>query len=183
MSQPLDRHSNLALFGPMPADEMERFASFSPCRRYRYSLGRTWDFDLKPVLFVGLNPSTADETEDDPTIRRCIRFACDWGYGGVLMGNLFAFRATDPKEMKLALDPVGERNDHWLQHMAGMAGLVVAAWGAHGDHRGRAQAVVDSGALGSFTVLGLTKDGHPRHPLYMRADCCPLNPLTLARAA
>lgn len=167
----------------LPSDEMERFASFSPCERYRYSLGRTWDFDRMPVLFVGLNPSTADDRVDDPTIRRCIRFARDWGYGGVLMGNLFAYRATDPKDMKAALDPVGERNDYWLGRLADMAGLVVAAWGAHGDHRGRAQAVVDAGVLGSFTVLGLTAGGHPRHPLYMKAACRPLNPLTLAEAA
>lgn len=75
---------------------------------------------------------------------------------------------------------VGERNDHWLWRLASLAGVVVAAWGAHGEHRGRAQAVVDSRVLGSFTVLGLTKDGHPRHPLYMRASCRPLSPLTLA---
>jgi hypothetical protein len=165
-----------------PDGAMERWAAFSPCRRYRYALGRTWDFDRKPVLFVGLNPSTADEELDDPTIRRCIGFARDWGYGGVLMGNLFAFRATDPSEMKRAVDPVGERGDHWLRQLTGMAGLVVASWGAHGEHRGRAQAIIDSGVLGSFTVLGLTKDGHPRHPLYMPKVCRPLNPLTLVAA-
>ena len=179
--------SDLALFESTIADTdiVERFAVFSrerPRPHYRYALGRTWDLARRPALFVGLNPSTADAENDDPTIRRCIRFARDWGYGGVLMGNLFAFRATDPDEMKAALDPVGERNDYWLQHLAELAGVVVAAWGVHGEHRGRAQAVVDSGALGPFTVLGLTKDGHPRHPLYMRADCRPLNPLTLTVA-
>jgi hypothetical protein len=162
------------------ADEIERFAVFSPCRRYRYALARTWDFDRKPALFVGLNPSTADETVDDPTIRRCIRFARDWDYGGVLMANLFAFRATDPDEMKRALDPVGERNDFWLGRLAGMAGVVVAAWGVHGAHRGRARAVIDSGALGAYSVLGLTKDGHPRHPLYMKASSVPLYPHEVA---
>jgi hypothetical protein len=168
---------------PMAAPEtVERWAVLSPCERYRYALGRAWDFDLKPVLFVGLNPSTADAETDDPTIRRCIRFARDWGYGGILMGNLFGLRATDPRTMKAALDPVGERTDYWLRRMCTLAGLVVACWGAHGDHRERAQAVVDSGVLGSFTVLGLTNAGHPRHPLYMRADCRPLNPLTLAAA-
>lgn len=150
-----------------------------PRRPYRYTLTRRWA-DGPAMLVIGLNPSTADETVDDPTIRRCMRFARDWGYGGVLMGNLFAFRATDPRAMKTALDPVGERNDHWLWRLASLAGVVVAAWGAHGEHRGRAQAVVDSRVLGSFTVLGLTKDGHPRHPLYMRASCRPLSPLTLA---
>jgi hypothetical protein len=173
-----------ALFdAPTTNGIVERFAVLSPCQRYRYALGRTWDLDATPVLFVGLNPSTADADNDDPTIRRCIRFARDWGHGGVLMGNLFAFRATNPQDMLRALDPVGERNDYWLRHMASLAGLVVAAWGAHGQHRDRAQAVVGSGVLGSFTVLGLTKAGHPRHPLYMRADSRPLNPLTLARVA
>lgn len=176
--------SEPTLFEVPPADDVvERFAVMSPCKLYRYALGRTWDFDRKPVLFVGLNPSTADADNDDPTIRRCIRFAKDWGHGGILMANLFAIRATDPKDMLRADDPIGERNDYWLAHLAGLSGRVVAAWGAHGGHRDREQQVVDSGALGSFTVLGLTKDGHPRHPLYMRADCRPLNPLTLAAAA
>jgi hypothetical protein len=174
--------STPSLFDATPTDDVERFAVMSPCDRYRYALGRTWDMDLKPVLFVGLNPSTADATNDDPTIRRCTRYAKDWGHGGILMGNLFAIRATDPKDMLRALDPVGDRNDYWLRRLTDLSGRVVAAWGAHGGHRGRAQAVVDSGVLGSFTVLGLTKDGHPRHPLYMRADCRPLNPLTLAAA-
>jgi hypothetical protein len=167
---------------PRDGEVIERMAVFSRDNRYRYSLVRSWDSGLKPVLFVGLNPSTADVENDDPTIRRCMRFARDWGYGGILMGNLFALRATDPREMLAAPDPVGERNDYWLRHLASLAGIVVAAWGAHGTHQGRAQAVVDSGALGSFTVLGLTKDGHPRHPLYMPAACRPLNPLTLAAA-
>jgi hypothetical protein len=162
-----------------PDEAMERVAVFSPCRRYRYQLGRTWEPDAPPVLFVGLNPSTADETADDQTIHRCIRFARDWGYGGILMANLFAFRATDPRDMKAAADPVGEDNDRWLARLAGEAGVVVACWGAHGEHKGRAQAVVDSGVLGSFTVLGLTKDGHPRHPSRLSAACRPLNPLTL----
>ena len=74
-------------------------------RRYRYELSRIWDAALPPVLFVGMNPSTADEEQDDPTIRRCIRFARDWGYGGLLMGNLYALRATDPQELTRAVEP------------------------------------------------------------------------------
>lgn len=163
-------------------DSFHSAATFSRCRTWRYSLSRHWDPELKAVAFVGLNPSTADETADDPTIRRCTRFARDWGYGGLVMLNLFAYRATDPRDMKAAADPVGPENDTYLQRCAERAGIVVAAWGAHGDYQGRAQDVVDRGLLGSFTVLGLTKDGHPRHPLYMRADCRPLNPLTLEAA-
>lgn len=157
-------------------------ATFSRCRTWRYSLARHWDPELKAVAFVGLNPSTADETTDDPTIRRCTRFARDWGYGGLVMINLFAFRATDPRDMRAASDPVGPENDGYLRRCAERAGLVVAAWGAHGDHLGRAHDVINRGLLGEFTVLGLTKGGHPRHPLYMRADCRPLNPLTLEAA-
>ena len=163
-------------------EDVERFAVFSPCRGYRYALGRTWDFDQPPALFVGLNPSTADATDDDPTIRRCIRFARDWGYGGLLMGNLFGVVSSDPRVLLTAPDPVGEQTDEWLARLVERAGVVVAAWGAFPEARERAQTVVDSGVLGSFTVLGLTNDGHPRHPLYMRADCRPLDPLTLAEA-
>jgi hypothetical protein len=154
-------------------------AVFSPCRTWRYTLTRTWA-DGPLAMFVGLNPSTADETRDDPTIRRCVRFAREWGYSGVVMANLFAYRATDPGDMKAAADPVGPENDRRLAEQATACALVVAAWGTHGAYRDRAQAVVDSGALGDFAVLGLTKDGHPRHPLYMRATCRPLNPFTLA---
>jgi hypothetical protein len=156
-------------------------AEFSPCRRYRYSLWRRWD-DGPYVMFVGLNPSTADETQDDPTIRRCIGFARDWGYGGLCMANLFAFRATDPADMKAAADPVGPENDASLERLACEAGLVVAAWGVHGTHLDRARQVAAARVLGDFTVLGLTADGHPRHPLYLKKTCRPLHPLTLEAA-
>lgn len=157
---------------------VKQFAEVSDDERYRYTLGRLWD-DRPPVLFVGLNPSTADATSDDPTIRRCIRFARDWKAGGLLMGNLFAFRSTSPRALRDVTDPVGPDNDVRLRDLADQAGIVVAAWGVHGALNGRAEAVVQSGVLGSFAVLGLTKDGHPRHPLYIRADQRPLNPLTL----
>ena len=151
-------------------------ASFSPCRTYRYALWRNWG-GLLPgangyAMFVGLNPSTADETEDDPTIRRCIGFAKAWGYAGLCMTNLFAFRATDPRVMKAATDPVGEDNDWTLQITAETAGVVVAAWGAHGTHMGRADAV--RRMLPSLHYLRLTKDGHPGHPLYLPASLRPV---------
>lgn len=153
---------------------MNKDAVFSPCRTWRYLLTRRWD-EGDFVMFVGLNPSTADETVDDPTIRRCIRFAQDWGYSGLAMTNLFAFRATKPVDLKKAEDPIGPDNDFVLAKTASDAGLVVAAWGVHGTYRNRAQAVIASGNLGDFKVLGTTKDGHPRHPLYMRADSVPLD--------
>ena len=111
-------------------------ATFSECRRYRYSLSRVWEWSDFQAVFVGLNPSTADESNDDPTIRRCIGFAKDWGFGGILMLNLFAFRATKPEDMKLADDPVGPDNDktlrHWLDQYQGLA-----CWGNHGSHLNR----------------------------------------------
>jgi hypothetical protein len=143
-------------------------AIFSPDRVWRYQLRRVWDPQLPPVAFVGLNPSTADETHDDPTVRRCIGFARRWGYGSLIMANAFAFRATDPREMMDAADPVGPDNDLHLRAIAAEAPLVVAAWGAHGVFHGRsAQLTV---LLGEVSALGLTKGGEPRHPLYVRGD-------------
>ena len=146
-------------------------ATFSPCRRYRYTLCRRWG-DGPYAMFVGLNPSTADETTDDPTIRRCIRFARDWGYDALCMTNLFAFRATDPKMMLSEPEPVGPENDEWLFALSSDAGIVIAAWGAHGGHRHRDTAVLTM--LHEVHHLGLTKVGKPRHPLYLRADSTPI---------
>lgn len=157
-----------------------RDARFSDDRLYRYTLTRTWDESKMTVAFVGLNPSTADETADDPTIRRCVRFARDWGYGGIIMVNLFALRSTDPKALIGHADPVGPDNDWVLRNVHTHASLVVAAWGAHRAARDRADAAVAELLVhGSFAVLDLTKDGHPRHPLYMPASAVPLDPLTL----
>lgn len=147
-------------------------ARFSPCRTYRYELWRRWDVTKPYAMFIGLNPSTADETRDDPTVRRCIRFAQDWGYGALCMTNLFAIRATDPKVMLGAANPVGPDNDETLILMTRYAGIVVAAWGAHGGHRERDQ-WAQQAMLGKLHHLGLTKDGKPRHPLYLRADTKP----------
>jgi len=147
---------------------MERSATFSSCRFYRYELWRSWG-DLVTVdsyaMFVGLNPSTADEELDDPTIRRCIAFAKSWGYSGLCMTNLFAFRSTEPADMLKAHDPVGEANDDHLIRCAVGAGVVVAAWGTHGSHRGRDIKV--RALLPRLQHLRLTKSGHPGHPLYL----------------
>jgi hypothetical protein len=143
-------------------------AHLSPCRTYRYSLWRVWEPDKGVVAFCGLNPSTADETVDDPTIRRCIGFARDWGYGGLYMLNLFAFRATDPKDMKAATDPVGPSNDAALAHHQKFCRLTVAAWGVHGTFKGRAEHVLRNVLVnGPVKCLGRTKDGCPKHPLYL----------------
>jgi hypothetical protein len=156
-------------------------ATFSPDRRYRYTLRRSWRplIGGPRVAFVGLNPSTADHRMDDPTIRRCVRFASDWGFVRLVMLNLFAFRATDPRELSHVPDPVGFGNYQVLAEECREADLVVAAWGAHPLAALQSPLVIEEGWLGSFTVLGLTKEGHPRHPLYMKASAVPLNPLTL----
>ncbi len=146
-------------------------AALSDCRRYRYALWRTWDESLPRVMFIGLNPSTADETMDDPTLRRTMDFARRWGYGGVGNGNLFAYRATDPKAMMGAADPVGPDNDAWLQRLAAEAGLVVAAWGNDGGFQERSAAV--RAMLPELHCLKVNASGEPAHPLYQRADTVP----------
>lgn len=144
---------------------MNRDANFSSCRKFRYTLWRIWGDSSDYAMFVGLNPSTADENEDDPTIRRCIAFARNWGYSGLCMTNLFAFRATKPADMMNADDPIGPDNDKWLCDMASQAAIVVAAWGIHGTFADRHRTV--SQLLPRLHYLRLTKHGHPRHPLYL----------------
>lgn len=145
---------------------MLRGADFSPCRRYRYCLHRLWREGMGYVAFVGLNPSTADETENDPTIRRCIAFAQAWGFGGMCMLNLFAYRATQPADMLAQADPVGPENDAYLLRMSLTADVMVAAWGVNGMHFGR-DAEVRRLIPTRLHCLRLTKDGHPGHPLYL----------------
>lgn len=154
----------------------QSWAVFSPCRTWRYELGRRWDYALPLAMFIGLNPSTADEVENDPTIRRCIAFAKSWGAGGLLMANIFAYRSTDPSVLKGSRDrtavskpvAIGPDNDNSLLSMSTQAVWTVAAWGIHGaiHHRGVrvAQMIPD------LLCLGTTKQGFPKHPLYLRAD-------------
>jgi hypothetical protein len=168
-------------------DGMDTGAIFSHDRIYRYMLWREWDVKLPTCTFIGLNPSTADETIDDPTIRRCIGFAREWGYGRMQMLNLFAYRATDPLVMRLADDPIGPDNDRWLVEATRVSGLTVAAWGMHGVYRGRQQQVAEllranrAGRVGAVQCLGTTKSGCPRHPLYLRASTQPVAWLPASR--
>lgn len=153
-----------------PETDLESGATFSPDRLHRYTLWRRWA-DGPTVMFVGLNPSTADETLDDPTIRRCIGFAKKWGYGCYVMTNIFAYRATDPKDMKAFADPVGPENDKALLTEASKAKLVIAAWGIHGVFMDRGKQVASF--LPNLQCLGVTKEGYPKHPLYLRGDSMP----------
>jgi len=159
----------------MPKVSMTGSARFSPCRRYRYALWRSWG-DPRPfgspcAMFVCLNPSTADETQDDPTLRRCIAFARAWGFSALCMTNLFAYRATDPADMLAQADPVGEANDPTLRATAKMAGVIIAAWGVHGSYLGRGAVV--RAMLPKLHYLRLTKAGHPAHPLYLPRSLVP----------
>lgn len=149
----------------------ETGAQFSECRTWRYALRRTWDAEKSHVMFVGLNPSTADETKNDPTVRRCMGYAKRWGYGGIYMLNIFAFRATNPRALKKCPDPVGPENYRFLQMYHDVAGMTVACWGAHGAFKRQGEFVATM--LDDLYCLDVTLEGHPKHPLYLRADLVP----------
>ena len=155
---------------------MRKSAEISPCGKYRYHLRREWDSDLPRVAFIMLNPSTADASEDDPTIRRCIGFAKAWGCGGIDVVNLFAYRATEPKELKKARNAIGPDNDAHILAIAPYADKVICAWGAPGELFGRARRVSDklrSAGVGMW-CLEKTKKGQPKHPLYLKCDLVPI---------
>ena len=146
--------------------------STDPEQAWRYELRRVWERRGKLVAFVGLNPSTADETHDDPTVRRCIGFAERWGYGGLIMLNAFAFRATDPYDMITADDPVGTENDRHILAATAEASLTVVAWGNHGRWAGRSAHLMT--LMGRVSALDINTTGEPRHPLYVRGDTKPI---------
>jgi hypothetical protein len=141
-------------------------AEFSENREYRYALSRVWNPSAKKVTFIGLNPSTADENIDDPTIRRCIGFSKSWGGGSLQMINLFAFRSTNPKDLLTAIDPIGSENDKWILHITNNSDIVVAAWGNHGSLNGRDRYVL--GLIDKkIYALTITSKNMPGHPLYL----------------
>ena len=160
-------------------DDVTADAVFSECGTYRYWLARCWA--SKPgwrhVLWIMLNPSTATADEDDPTVRRCQTFARTWGYDGITVANLFALRSTDPKGLHTHPEPIGVDNDATIEcaALADSTGLVVAAWGVHGVYRNRAWNVAtmlrDAGV--DLHCLGTTKDGAPKHPLYVAGNTTP----------
>jgi len=147
-----------------------RATIFSPQRQYRYTLWREWDkANEKYVMFIGLNPSTADEVVDDPTIRRCVDFAKQWGFGALCMTNLFAYRARDPRDLIARPNPVGPD----VLASARDAGMIVAAWGHHGGHLNRGRQVIDLLTDKDIYCLAITRKGQPRHPLYLRRSLKP----------
>lgn len=143
---------------------MKKSAIFSPCELYRYALWRVWNEELPYAMFIGLNPSTADDVQDDPTILRCINYAQTWGYGGLCMGNLFAYRSTNRHVLKSVKEPVGPENDEWINRLSKDAGIVVAAWGDDGKLFDRAKVVTQM--VPNLYCLLHNSSGQPAHPLY-----------------
>ena len=143
-------------------------ATFSSCRTYRYSLSRIWDKKKKYVLFIGLNPSTANEESDDPTIRRCVNYAKNWGYGGFMMVNLFAYRTALPSKLKKVKYPVGQNNDKYIVTLSKKADITVAAWGNNGNLYSRDKQILN--LVPNLKCLKVNKSGQPAHPLYLKKD-------------
>lgn len=154
---------------------MKRDAVVSECGQYRYSLTRRWDEGSGRCVFIMLNPSTADAMMDDPTIRRCIGFAQEWGFAMLEVVNLYAFRATDPKDLFRAADSVGPENWEYIWTAVRSADLVVCAWGKPGHGRGRwmKDELIRKAAI-RLHVLKLNRDGSPAHPLYLSKNLQPM---------
>ena len=147
-------------------------ALFSRCRRWRYLLWRRWG-DGPVANFLMLNPSTADEFKLDPSCTRARNYAERWGYGAILITNIFGWRATDPEEMKSVKDPVGRGNDRAILKAATESKIVVCAWGNHGAHRDRAQRVAALLKGIPLYALRVNADGQPAHPLYLPQTLTP----------
>lgn len=160
---------------PRTPTTMTNLCQFSPCRRYRYTLEHVIDpllHETQPrrIMWIGLNPSTADENRLDPTLRRIRAFSAGWGFTSFVMTNLFAYRATLPGDMKREADPVGPENNRWLRATADGCAEIVAAWGTHGEHVGREVEVMRLLGMARLACLGLNRGGSPKHPLYVSGD-------------
>ncbi len=152
-------------------------AIFSEDGAHRYRLSREWLIGAGSIAFIMLNPSTADASINDPTVKRCMGFAQDWGYKRLVVGNIFAFRTTQPYDLLRADDPIGPENDDHLIGIVEEANLVVCAWGGHGMFHSRGDIVRRNISINApddkfrdLYALGFTKDRQPKHPLYVRAD-------------
>jgi hypothetical protein len=143
-------------------------AIFSECSKYRYTLSRIWDEDEPICVFIGLNPSTADIQYNDPTLNRCMRSAMDWGFGSLIMLNIFAYRSTDPKGLYTQEDPIGKYNNKYLIEIVSKADIIIAAWGTHGEYLNRGNNVIEMlSSIKKLHCLDINKNGTPKHPLYI----------------
>ncbi len=148
-------------------------AIFSHDKVYRYVLWRIWGKNLPMVNIVGLNPATADEFSNDATMRRCLKFAKSWGYGGFYMTNLFAFRTPYPNVLLKVPDPIGRDNDYWLEEIASRVDKVILAWGVNGTFMNRDIHIYQLLKKKAYCI-DKSKDGHPKHPLYLKSDLIPI---------
>ena len=161
------------------SETMTKSATLSPCGRYRYELTRAWEPSFRHVVWIMLNPSTADAEVDDPTIRKCITLSKAWGFGRLTVVNLFAWRATDRRELRRVNAPSGGgRNDNAIIANATAADTVICAWGKDGIHHGRDRRVLwllQNAGVRNLFHLGLNDDGvTPKHPLYLANDTQPI---------
>lgn len=148
-------------------------AIFDSSHRYRYWLRRTWDSQRPTVNFIMLNPSTADDEVDDPTTRRCLGFAEAWGFGSLIVTNLFAYRSPYPEALARVATPEGRENQKYLVAATRVSQLIVVAWGIHGRIRNRHQLTLQLLHHQPLTALAVTRQGYPRHPLYLSRDLIP----------
>ncbi|MDY8137584.1 DUF1643 domain-containing protein [Aquimarina sp. 2201CG5-10] len=146
---------------------MKKGAIISECGKYRYRLWRIWDESKPKVMFIMLNPSLADAERDDPTIRRCINFAISWGFGGIYVGNIHPYRSTDPRKLKKVMNTYGKNNVVHIVSMLDKCQVVVCAWG----NNERPPEYFKE--LSKLHYLELSKNGTPKHPLYLKADLKP----------
>jgi len=149
-------------------------AKFSSCERYRYTLTRTWDMSKAACAFIGLNPSTADQVENDPTVRRCIYFANEWGYGTLIMLNAYAIRGTDPNVIKVVEDPIGPDNDYWIEKTSKEVAIIIGAWGNNIKNGNKDRSMKIRELVPNLHVLAMTKLGQPAHPLYLKKSLVPI---------
>ena len=147
---------------------MNKTALLSADNIYRYQLSRIWDEEKPKILFIMLNPSTADEFVEDPTIRRVVNYAKDWGYGGVYVGNLYAFRSTDPKGLKCIADPIGPENINHIQTLISLVDKVIYAWGNEQKEPNWLKKIVETPYC-----IEISKKGIPKHPLYLKKCLIP----------
>ena len=140
---------------------------FSKCKRYRYSLGRSWSEGSGKAVFIGLNPSTADQRTDDPTIKRCVSFAHAWGCSSMEKVNLVAFCATKSEDLKRHAKPICRNNDRWIAMAISKANLSIACWRNHGEFLQRSDKIHHR--YPTLLCLGINPSGAPKHPLYIKA--------------
>lgn len=153
-------------------------AIYSDCEKYRFQLSIIWDRTKPSINFLMLNPSTATEKENDPTVEGCEQRARAWRFGGLVVTNIFAIRATDPREMLSHPEPVGPGNDYFIIESARECAQTVAAWGNHGSHKSRSTAVLEM--LRTYEIktwaLAVNKTGEPKHPLYVARNVPAVRP-------